>query len=42
MQKSFSELEYSSKKKQTCRDWFLAGIQAAMPWSALVAELAPF
>lgn len=39
MQRSFSELEYASKKKVTRRDRFLAGIEAATPWAALVAEL---
>lgn len=42
MQRSFSELEYASKKKVTRRDRFLGEINAVTPWSALVAELAPF
>lgn len=42
MQSSFSDLEYAAKKKQTRRDRFLAGIEAATPWAALVAELEPF
>lgn len=42
MQKSFSELEYAAKKKQTRRDRFLAEIEAVTPWSALLAEIEPF
>ena len=42
MQRSFSELEYATKKKVTRRDRFLGEINAVTPWSALVAELAPF
>lgn len=42
MQTSFSELEYAAKKKLTRRDHFLAAIEAATPWAALEAEIAPF
>ena len=42
MQSSFSDLEYSAKKKLTRRDRFLNEIEAVTPWSAMVAELEPF
>jgi IS5 family transposase len=42
MQTSFSELEYSLKKKQTRRDRFLAEIDAVTPWAALEKGVAPF
>lgn len=42
MQSSFSDLEYMNKKKLTRRDRFLAQIDEATPWSALVAELEAF
>jgi IS5 family transposase len=41
MQRSFSELEYSAKKKQTRRDRFLGEIEAVTPWSALVSVIEP-
>ena len=41
MQKTFSDLEYASKKKLTRRDRFLAEIEAVTPWSALIARLEP-
>lgn len=41
MQKTFSDLEYASKKKVTRRDRFLAEIEAVTPWAALVAALEP-
>ena len=41
MQSSFSDAEYASKKKLTRRDRFLAEIEAATPWPALVAVLLP-
>ena len=40
-QGSFSQAEYASKKKQTRRDKFLAEMEQAVPWSRLVARLAP-
>lgn len=40
-QKSFADLEYAAKKKQTRRDRFLAEIEAITPWAALVATLEP-
>lgn len=39
MQSSFSDLEYAAKKKVTRRDRFLAEIEAATPWDALLTEL---
>jgi len=42
VQTSFSELEYSLKKKQTRRDRFLAEIEAVTPWAALEKTLVPF
>ncbi len=42
MQRSFSELEYATKKKVTRRDRFLGEINAITPWSALVTEIEPF
>jgi IS5 family transposase len=42
MQSSFSDAEYASKKKLTRRDRFLAEIEAATPWPALVAVLLPY
>lgn len=41
MQSSFSDVEYANKKKLTRRDRFLAEIDAATPWPALVAAIAP-
>jgi len=41
-QKSFSELEYGAKRKQTRRDRFLAEIEAITPWSELVQVLEPY
>jgi len=42
MQRSFSELEYAQKKKQTRRDRFLQELEAVVPWSALEQAIAPF
>ncbi len=42
MQKSFSDLDYASKKKQTRRDRFLAQIEAVTPWEILDKTIAPF
>lgn len=42
MQTTFSELEYSAKKKQTRRDRFLEEIEAVTPWAKLVAAIEPF
>jgi transposase, IS5 family len=36
-QTSFSDIEFASKKKLTGRERFLAEIEAATPWPALVA-----
>lgn len=41
MQRSFSELEYATKKKVTRRDRFLSQIDAVTPWAELVSALAP-
>jgi IS5 family transposase len=40
MQRSFSELEYATKKKVTRRDRFLSQIDAVTPWAELVSALA--
>lgn len=40
-QLGFSDLEHAAKRRQTRRDRFLAGIEAATPWSALVAVIEP-
>lgn len=42
MQSSFSDVEYANKKKLTRRDRFLAEIERATPWPALVAVLLPY
>jgi IS5 family transposase len=42
VQTSFSQLEYSLKKKQTRRDRFLAEIEAVTPWAALEKTVVPF
>lgn len=42
MQTSFSELEYSTKKKQTRRDRFLAEIEVITPWASLFKVIAPY
>jgi IS5 family transposase len=41
-QTSFSEAEFASKKKLTRRERFLAEIETATPWPALVAGLLPY
>jgi len=41
-QTSFSEAEFASKKKLTRRERFLAEIETATPWPALVAALLPY
>ncbi len=41
-QTSFSDVEFASKKKLTRRERFLAEIEAATPWPALVAVLLPY
>jgi IS5 family transposase len=42
MQSTFSDAEYASKKKLTRRERFLAQIEAATPWPALVAAILPY
>ncbi|KPB66411.1 IS5 family transposase [Pseudomonas amygdali] len=42
MQKTFSELEYTGKKKQTRRDRFLADLEQLVPWAHLEAQVVPF
>lgn len=41
-QSTFSDAEFTHKKKQTRRDRFLAEIEAVTPWRALVAALLPY
>ncbi len=41
-QSTFSEMEYSAKKRVTRRDRFLSEIEAVTPWTALVASIAPY
>jgi transposase, IS5 family len=41
-QTSFSDAEFTHKKKQTRRDRFLSEIEAVTPWAALVAALLPY
>lgn len=38
---SFSELEYSHKRKQTRRDKFLAELETLTPWAELLSALTP-
>jgi transposase, IS5 family len=40
-QLSFASLDFAAKKKRTKRDVFLAEMAAVLPWSKLVAQLAP-
>ena len=42
MQTSFSELEYTAKKKVTRRDRFLGDLEQLVPWSALIAAIKPY
>ena len=42
MQKSFSDLEFAAKKKQTRRERFLEEIGALVPWAELITAIAPF
>jgi transposase, IS5 family len=42
MQKSFSDLEFGAKKKQTRRERFLGEIEALVPWVELIAEIDPY
>lgn len=39
---TFSDAEFTHKKKQTRRDRFVAEIEAVTPWPALVAALLPY
>jgi len=41
-QTSFSHAKFTSKKRLTRRDRFLAEIEVARPWLALVAALLPY
>jgi len=41
MQSSFSDLEYTHKKRITRRDQFLADLEAVTPWAALIAAIVP-
>jgi IS5 family transposase len=40
-QRSFAEVEYRNKKRQTRREVFLAEMEAVMPWTKLLAKLEP-
>ena len=40
-QSSFAELEYSSKKRQTRREKFLAEMEQVVPWALLLLQLDP-
>jgi IS5 family transposase len=42
IQRSFSDLEYATKKRVMRRDRFLGEINAVRPWPALLAEIEPF
>ena len=42
MQKSFSDLEYATKKKLTRRDRFLSEIDSVTPWGRLHKLIEPF
>jgi len=42
MQKSFSDLEFAAKKKQTRRERFLGEIDVLVPWSELMSVIEPF
>lgn len=41
LRKTFSELEYTGKKKQTRRDRFLADLEQLVSWSQLAAQVVP-
>ena len=38
---SFSDVEYGSKRKQTRRKIFLAGMDTVIPWARLMALIEP-
>jgi IS5 family transposase len=40
-QRTFSQAEYASKKRQTRKDRFLAEIDRVTPWAALIADINP-
>ena len=42
MQKSFSELEYAAKRKQTRCDIFLGERERITPWAAIEQRIVPF
>lgn len=42
VQKTFSKLECTGKKKETRRDRFLADLEQLVPWAQLVAQVVPF
>ncbi len=42
MQSTFSDLEFSAKKKVTRRERFLNELDAIAPWAALCAEIEPY
>ena len=39
---SFSQAEYTNKKKLTRRDRFLASMETVVPWGRIVAVIEPF
>ena len=41
-QRSFSQAEYSSKKRRTRRDRFLSEIDRVTPWAELMADIEPY
>ena len=41
LQKSFSDLDYTAKKRKARRDRFLEEIDAITPWAALVSAVEP-
>ena len=41
-QMSFADAEFAAKKKVTRRERFLAEMERIVPWSALLAALAPY
>jgi transposase, IS5 family len=41
-QRSFSQAEYSSKKRRTRRDRFLSEIDRITPWAELMADIQPY
>src|SRR5687768_3529719 len=40
-QTTFADLDYARKKRQTPREIFLGGMEAVVPWAALLARIEP-